>query len=407
MNAVYKILSARLFNPNSSKFIDTAVRISFCLLFSFAITFNYTGTYHLNYLSLGMYALTSILTLYWCIVHKRFVIPHFWPLFAVFLIWIVIANIVNLGKVTHMTFTILMLYITSLIFYQFFSYHDNRKNIPQLFYIAFAFFYIILLIYYRHEILSLNISGRLDRFFGDPNVLGYTIVYGVILYLYGALFKKKYWLFACALFGCFLLLFTGSRSAILVCSISIAVTIGLRCGKKHFWVFLLTIIVGTAAGCGFLFLPFMEPLKERVMASLNVLFGKGANKDFSTALRLEFVSEGLNLFFNRPIFGYGDYRVFTKYSIDGNDTHNNFIELLVDYGFVAFLAFQSILLGLFHRSLKQKHDEDTKLVTSLLVAMFCIQFFYMNYSLKIDFLLLSFMLSFDQRKWITKTRYYI
>lgn len=88
----------------------------------------------------------------------------------------------------------------------------------------------------------------------------------------------------------------------------------------------------------------------------------------STGERKYFIQLGLNLFTDRPLFGYGlaNFAV-----IAGKYSHNNFIELLVGVGLIGAITFYSIYLVILKKILEIKED-DMKLILFLFIVILLI-----------------------------------
>ena len=77
--------------------------------------------------------------------------------------------------------------------------------------------------------------------------------------------------------------------------------------------------------------------------------------------RYALAQDGIRLFYERPIFGWGadGFRYFNN--IDFTYSHMNFLELLVNYGIVGFILFYSMYFSIF-RKIKGIHMIEKKLV---------------------------------------------
>lgn len=137
----------------------------------------------------------------------------------------------------------------------------------------------------------------------------------------------------------FVVLLSGSKKAIAFLLISI---VGLYLvysknapvGKK------ILIITGLCAVILLLFqairtLPFLGTINARLEQFVNTLTGAGEASE-SDQIRLSVTKQGLEAFWLNPVFGNGtghSYTLFSTYS------HNNFVELLMNYGLIGFGAY--------------------------------------------------------------------
>ena len=79
--------------------------------------------------------------------------------------------------------------------------------------------------------------------------------------------------------------------------------------------------------------------------------------------RYALAQDGLRLFYERPILGWGadGFRYFN--SVDFTYSHMNFLELLVNYGIIGFILFYSIYFSIF-KNLKAVNSIEEELVIS-------------------------------------------
>lgn len=392
MSTKFDLKKLFILSEKQFRILEIAIEAAFFCLFATTLTFNYVGEHHLNYLTLASFGLVCVLLLYWCICRHRFRFDSFGLFIVLFTLVVLLSNLINSLSISRSFLTIFLSGITILLFYQFFSIASYRGKCLRIMILSYIFFFICFIIHYRQEIIHLDFSSRLDEYFADQNVLGYILTYGFILTFYCGLFQRKYYLFALSLMSLAFIYMTGSRSALLIVVFCAMILVVFYFGKRR-WYISLAINVGFLATFIFLLsLPPLQDLGKRFLNSLIVILTGTNNSDYSTALRLEFVPEGLEMFLKKPFFGYGVNAVFRQYSIDGNDTHNNFIELLVDYGIFAFILYEGFLVYSASKIVKSK-NESKYLFLTWLIAIFVTQFFYPIYSLKVEFILLGFIAS--------------
>jgi O-antigen ligase len=221
-------------------------------------------------------------------------------------------------------------------------------------------------------------------------------MYGFILSSCLFLFKRNYLQIITALVLLFYIFATGSRSALLIAILSFMVMIILFFGRKKWYLSLGIIASVIALFVIVLSLPPFATFADRLIASLKVLIDGETSSDMSTTFRLEYLYEGIELIVRKPIFGYGEAYIFRTLSLTGQDTHNNFIELGVDYGLLSLIIYEGFLIYSFIKIHKQKNEEKN-LYLVWLIAIFLAQFFYPIYSLKVEFLLFCFIVAFASR----------
>ena len=147
--------------------------------------------------------------------------------------------------------------------------------------------------------------------------------------------KGKKHVFSILLFT-FFALSSGSRKAALMIVGGIFCLALLRYGFKKIYKTLLVTAVLLGVAVVLLQLPIFENIRMR----LGDFFGAGNRSD---AVRKGMVSYGLELFRQKPFFGYG-LNNFRKLHYIGTYSHNNYIELLVGGGIVGTVMYYLMYL---------------------------------------------------------------
>ena len=132
------------------------------------------------------------------------------------------------------------------------------------------------------------------------------------------------------------LVLTFSRAAILGTCVSIAIILFLLERKK-----LLILYVGGGFVLGIVYIVYLNLLPDNYSFFLQ-------GEDSSAKARVHFVKIGINMFLDKPLWGWG-YGGFTenvvKYGSSHRiEAHNTFIQVLVEYGIVGFSAFMFLII---------------------------------------------------------------
>lgn len=136
---------------------------------------------------------------------------------------------------------------------------------------------------------------------------------------------------------------------------------------------------------------------DRFLGMYDTLSANSMNEDGSTSQRLNLIIEGLRLWSERPLFGWGpgQYRWVNKVDF-GYYSHNNFIEILVNFGLLGFLIFYSIHFYLLRKLFKlKKNKQRNNEVNWLLVMLFSLliaDITFVTYYNKIYVINLAFIL---------------
>lgn len=84
-------------------------------------------------------------------------------------------------------------------------------------------------------------------------------------------------------------------------------------------------------------LPIFSTIGERFEKLFGSFFGSENKTSYTTDMtRKEYISAGFDAFFEKPIFGQG---TGYSYTLFGTYSHNNFVELLMNYGVVGFCLY--------------------------------------------------------------------
>ena len=143
--------------------------------------------------------------------------------------------------------------------------------------------------------------------------------------------KRKIDIVSIAVFA-FFTLSSGSKKATLLIIAGIFAIAFVRFGiKKIYKTVLLGAVVLVAA-----WFVLQLPIFETVYSRLESFFS--GELDVSDTARKNMITVGLNLFWDRPILGYGLYN-YSEFYPTGQYSHNNFVELLVCGGVVGFVLY--------------------------------------------------------------------
>jgi O-antigen ligase len=197
--------------------------------------------------------------------------------------------------------------------------------------------------------------------------------------------------------------FSGSKSGIILISISLLVFFIIKFNKTSFIRKILLFVAG---------LILISVMTPRVALDAivfdrfeNLINFSMSNKgqiffydDGSSEQRLNLIVDGIRLWTERPFFGWGtnEYRFINKVTYDCY-SHNNFIEILVNFGLLGFFLFYFIHFYLFKKLLKlkklnQRNDEVNWLLL-MLFSLLIIDITFVTYYNKIYFLVLAFILA--------------
>lgn len=216
------------------------------------------------------------------------------------------------------------------------------------------------------------------RAFGgiSANTVGMVGTFGLFtaLALYRLNKSRIYLLFA-GINGCMALL-SASRKALMSIVVIAILTLIFNRNKgflEKTWKLCAAVLFFIFAALLMFDNPFLYNLVGwRFEGMINGFLGTESQADASTETRMELVEYGIEWFQSRPLNGYGgdNFRYLMSIYHRGQTAyyaHNNFIELLVDYGILGFISYYSMYIFLMFKSLS-----NYKKLSSVSVTIICL-----------------------------------
>lgn len=241
---------------------------------------------------------------------------------------------------------------------------------------------------------------------GNVNTIG--IYLGMlcipILYKWICLGEKKYLL----VFGIQVLfmLLTGSKKVLLLMITGFLVLLVLK-NRWHLHRYFIPLFI--ALGFSLLIVNnsyFYNIIGFRVVDFLGTLgFNVGYyNESTSTKLRLLMYSLGWQAFKEHPLLG-GGYFYFSQFSGLGTYTHNNYLEMLVNYGILGFTLYYSMFVYVIKRLIRlTKKSDISKLYFSLIIAILLVDTAAVTFSMApLNYIVLLFIYLYARSKSYWRT----
>ena len=285
------------------------------------------------------------------------------------------SDMLGINAQTAISVFIASLYAYSIYIYAVNEYH--REKIIRWISIAGLFLGILLtLVAGPTNLLSIHVDSMTDLLAGyglQSNHMGFCFGFAFMASFYRYRHNREKGALFFVIFNLLFTLFSGSRRALMFCTLSPAFFIILNGNKKR----LLLNIIWVSLLAFFLFIalmriPALYDLIGYRIASLFDVLGGGKGED-TTVTRAFMIEYGFELFLQNPIWGYGlNYFSVSYGEINGHEVyaHNNYIELMVSGGLVLlslyYSKFVSVILSLFKN---HEHSLQCVLMLSILLTL--------------------------------------
>lgn len=201
----------------------------------------------------------------------------------------------------------------------------------------------------------------------NSNAIAMMSSYVFLMYAYHWLCYKKNTDIMRGLWFALIVLLTGSRKGLLIIILGLIVLIQLMEPKK----ILKNLFIFTIAGIFFYNLILKVPqlydvIGYRIEAMAQLIEGESYN-EASLVSRVSYVELGWDMYRRRPWTGYGldCFRLFRK--AYGTYSHNNYIEMLVSGGNIAFLLYYLPHIIFIFKGLLSKRQKND--ITNLVLAI--------------------------------------
>lgn len=204
---------------------------------------------------------------------------------------------------------------------------------------------VLYLIYSFNGIFGLVIymrSSVLENMIVQKNILSYNMAIVVLMCTYKFLYEKKKIYLALIVLPILISLGTGSRRGIISIFVAIVFLLLLRNFNYKIILNIFIVILGLYITYFLLKKANTGYLITRI-ESLFSLFLNRSNASSSDMVRMDMISKGLEMIKLKPILGYGA-GAFKGLSGFGIYSHNNYIELLVNYGIIGLLSYYIIFV---------------------------------------------------------------
>lgn len=229
----------------------------------------------------------------------------------------------------------------------------------------------------------LNISERLGY-----DIMGNANSFGLMasVFFTGAMFSVfdtkskllKSCLLLAVLLDLLLIILTGGRKFLLYAVLFVFLSLLVKGRVRVTRLALVTIVMGVVVYISAYFIMHNDYLYDAIGYRFDGLFGEGAE---GVDDQSEIMLRGLELFSQKPIFGWG-VNAFKYSGGFGFYAHSNYIELLADFGLVGTVIYYSNLLWcavVMWRSRRRRNEEYT-FYFPLLISIFVLEVFSITFN---------------------------
>ncbi len=385
------------FKPTKTSIIHGFICLDLTGIFFFS--FGLAGRYPYNYANIVLWGILGILYFAWRRAAKVKAFKFRLDIFFVASVVFGLCQILSYALSGFISFskTGLVCIISSILFYELLSDRAVSKKAVLACACIGAIGYLLLFAFiYRSSILHPNFSSRIGDYFDNQNEVGQNSALCAILLLGVGLSLKEWYLKGIAIFfslvSFYFTLLTGSVSSFLTLSIATLVSLPFYFNKRKWMVAIFEVVIIGLGITAIFAIPSFSYYSSRIINMLSS-FGIGKGKgDNSTEGRFVAAIYGLRVFLEHPLFGAGYNAVHRSYAMVA---HNNYVEVLADFGIFAFLAHESTIVIPVVK-LKKNGSSYIKIVLPFLVFTLLFQFFLFTFDSKSTNLLivLSFFLMF-------------
>ena len=349
-----------------------------------------------NTISNSVFALFVLLTLVLIIGQHKIILNKEYIILGAFITYSFISILWSINSDTSVSvnITLLTMGIMSFMVYQVFKIENSIDFILKSLMIAGLVMSMYTILYYgpSNFFTALLTGLRLGTEINQANVMGMYAGMTSILCVYYALIKNKKYLYLVTILPFLTCLSSGSRTGLAVCVFGIVLLVMLKNGTRKLYKGIFVALLVGIALYSLLQLPIFDEATKRVDTLLNV-FSNDGKVDSSTIARLFMIDFGIEKFQQNPIFGYGadSSRILLAPVFTKTYLHNNFVELLVDYGLVGFLLYYSLYMVIFLKIVPglKANNSEAIIITILLFMQLISDYGSVTYYRKTTYILLT------------------
>lgn len=228
----------------------------------------------------------------------------------------------------------------------------------------------------------------------QKNILAYVMAIVVLVCFYKVINEKKLVFLVLMIPPIIVAIGTGSRRGLIAIAVSIVALIVFRD-------FNYKVLINIGAAILLIYLSYiilkqmnLGYVMERIESLLS-LFSDGDDLISSDQGRMDMIRYGLQMFKEKPVFGNGAdaFKHLSGYNIY---SHNNFVELLANYGIVGFALYYYVYLVLFKKliDIAKSGDDFAKFLLAYIVMRIVSDFGNVSYYDRFTYIMLAVIISY-------------
>lgn len=300
---------------------------------------------------------------------NNYKISKFFVWVSIIYLLFIIYGMFFLRKGTFQLYTVIFRYIEVISIYNSLKQiiKDKSCKIYIPFVISGTFSAIYLFLLEKMNFLSGNMRIG-DSLSGNVNTVGFNMgIISVIVMWWYCQEKKLYKLLLFLLFV-FIMLVTGSKKAFIILIFDFVILFLSSKNSIAKWCKLLF------AFCILFYIVFNVPyfydiIGIRIESMIGILTNVNSiTYSYSTDIRKIMINEGLSFFFQNPILGGGWNYFYYRTSTIFEYSHNNYVELLCNFGIIGFIIYYSRYIKNLFFTLKRIKNKKSKYYDMIVVA---------------------------------------
>ncbi len=234
---------------------------------------------------------------------------------------------------------------------------------------------------------NVRIGGKISQ----ANTFGMMNAITIIVAFYYLFYRKRFKIFHIVVVSTAFLfaMASGSRKALIMMCIGVLFLIYKKYGIRKLYKILVITAILVIGFMAVMKLPMFELINHRIEKATEIISGEG-DGDESAKVRLSMIIDGWNIFKDRLMIGYGanNYAIVSGYGVY---SHNNFIEILVDFGLVGFILYYLVYV-IAIKSLISSKSDASKALLSIFLARLVMEVALVTYYDKLHWILMAFFL---------------